>query len=122
MDRRCGSSKAARARRLADELAWLCVQHSRFAHNFAAHGPGNLPHSQLCKDRVRCSRTYPVGDEARRMSPTPTQPVAQGTLANTPFAHLVLYIYQRRSSGTLVVRDLVGGPRMAPRSGGEPIA
>jgi tetratricopeptide (TPR) repeat protein len=56
------------------------------------------------------------------MSPTPTQPVAQGTLANTPFAHLVLYIYQRRSSGTLVVRDLVGGPRMAPRSGGEPIA
>ncbi|HKU41916.1 MAG TPA: hypothetical protein VJR89_27350, partial [Polyangiales bacterium] len=30
-------------------------------------------------------------------------PVAQGTLANTPFAHLVLYVYQRRSSGTLVV-------------------
>jgi hypothetical protein len=29
-------------------------------------------------------------------------------LANTPFAHLVLYIYQRRSSGTLVVRDAVG--------------
>jgi tetratricopeptide (TPR) repeat protein len=42
------------------------------------------------------------------MSQTPTQPVAQGTLANTPFAHLVLYIYQRRSSGTLVVRDAVG--------------
>jgi hypothetical protein len=38
------------------------------------------------------------------MSPTPTQPVAQGTLANTPFAHLVLFIYQRRSSGTLFVR------------------
>ncbi|HKP55881.1 MAG TPA: DUF4388 domain-containing protein, partial [Polyangiales bacterium] len=30
--------------------------------------------------------------------------MAQGTLANTPFAHLVLYIYQRRSSGTLLVR------------------
>lgn len=47
------------------------------------------------------------------MSPTPTQPVAQGTLANTPFAHLVLYIYQRRSSGTLVVRDAVGAPEIA---------
>ncbi|HET6334279.1 MAG TPA: hypothetical protein VFG30_13745 [Polyangiales bacterium] len=47
------------------------------------------------------------------MSPTPTQPVAQGTLANTPFAHLVLYIYQRRSSGTLVVRDAVGAPGVA---------
>jgi hypothetical protein len=35
---------------------------------------------------------------------SPTQPAAQGTLANTPFAHLVLYIYQRRSSGTLVLR------------------
>jgi hypothetical protein len=44
------------------------------------------------------------------MSSPQTQPVAQGTLANTPFAHLVLYIYQRRSSGTLVVRDPVGGP------------
>lgn len=43
------------------------------------------------------------------MSPAPTQPVAQGTLANTPFAHLVLYIYQRRSSGTLVIQDAEGG-------------
>jgi len=34
-----------------------------------------------------------------------TQPVAaaQGSLAKTPFAHLVLYLYQRRSSGTLIV-------------------
>jgi hypothetical protein len=37
------------------------------------------------------------------MSPS-TQPVAQGTLASTPFAHLVMYIFQRRSSGTLVVQ------------------
>lgn len=29
--------------------------------------------------------------------------MAQGEFASTPFAHLVLYIYQRRSSGTLVV-------------------
>jgi hypothetical protein len=33
-----------------------------------------------------------------------TQSVAaQGTLAKTPFAHLVLYLYQRRSSGTLIL-------------------
>jgi hypothetical protein len=33
-----------------------------------------------------------------------TQPAAaQGSLAKTPFAHLVLYLYQRRSSGTLIV-------------------
>ena len=30
--------------------------------------------------------------------------VAQGSLARTPFAHLILYLYQRRSSGTLCVR------------------
>jgi hypothetical protein len=33
-----------------------------------------------------------------------TQSVAaQGSLAKTPFAHLVLYLYQRRSSGTLIL-------------------
>ena len=33
-----------------------------------------------------------------------TQPsVARGDLAKTPFAHLVLYLYQRRSSGTLII-------------------
>jgi tetratricopeptide (TPR) repeat protein len=33
-----------------------------------------------------------------------TQPVvAQGSLEKTPFAHLVLYLYQRRASGTLLV-------------------
>ena len=53
------------------------------------------------------------------MSPAPTQPVAQGTLANTPFAHLVLYIYQRRSSGTLVIRDAVDA---GPNAEGEPVA
>ena len=52
------------------------------------------------------------------MSPTPTQPVAQGTLASTPFAHLVLYIYQRRSSGTLVVR----GPRTSSSKSSAQVA
>ncbi|HEX4355733.1 MAG TPA: hypothetical protein VHZ95_22555, partial [Polyangiales bacterium] len=32
------------------------------------------------------------------------RPTAQGSLAKTPFAHLVLYLYQKRSSGTLIVR------------------
>src|SRR5262245_46492489 len=41
-------------------------------------------------------------------------PAAQGTLGTTPFAHLVLYIYQRRSSGTLVVHDTEG-------TGGDPV-
>jgi hypothetical protein len=31
-------------------------------------------------------------------------PAATGRLAKTPFTHLVLYLYQRRSSGTLIVR------------------
>jgi tetratricopeptide (TPR) repeat protein len=48
--------------------------------------------------------------------------VAQGTLANTPFAHLVLYIYQRRSSGTLIVRDIVGAPGLASTPRDRPIA
>jgi hypothetical protein len=39
------------------------------------------------------------------MSDETSQPVASGDLARTPFAHLVLYLYQRRSSGTLIVRD-----------------
>lgn len=30
-------------------------------------------------------------------------PNAQGTLAKTPFSHLVLYLYQQRSTGTLMV-------------------
>lgn len=38
------------------------------------------------------------------MSDAHLQPVASGDLARTPFAHLVLYLYQRRSSGTLVIR------------------
>jgi hypothetical protein len=38
------------------------------------------------------------------MSDAHSQPVASGDLARTPFAHLVLYLYQRRSSGTLLVR------------------
>ncbi|MET0390477.1 MAG: DUF4388 domain-containing protein [Polyangiales bacterium] len=37
------------------------------------------------------------------MSDAPQRPVATGTLAKTPFTHLVLYLYQRRSSGTLLV-------------------
>ncbi len=32
-----------------------------------------------------------------------SQPTAEGNLSDTPFAHLVLYLYQHRSSGTLVV-------------------
>lgn len=36
------------------------------------------------------------------MSDTTQTPVAKGSLAKTPFAHLVLYLYQRRVSGTLV--------------------
>jgi tetratricopeptide (TPR) repeat protein len=36
------------------------------------------------------------------MSDTTQTPVAKGSLAKTPFAHLVLYLYQRRVSGTLL--------------------
>lgn len=39
------------------------------------------------------------------MSDASQSPVACGDLANKPFAHLVLYLYQRRSSGTLIVRS-----------------
>ncbi|HET8932953.1 MAG TPA: hypothetical protein VFN67_05920 [Polyangiales bacterium] len=38
------------------------------------------------------------------MSDAHLPPVASGDLTRTPFAHLVLYLYQRRSSGTLVLR------------------
>lgn len=41
------------------------------------------------------------------MAATEGEPIAQGDLAKTPFAHLVLYIQRRRLSGTLVV-DRVG--------------
>jgi hypothetical protein len=36
-------------------------------------------------------------------------PAATGRLAKTPFTHLVLYLYQRRSSGTLIVRPVANG-------------
>jgi tetratricopeptide (TPR) repeat protein len=34
---------------------------------------------------------------------------AQGNFAKTPFAHLVVYLYQHRSTGTLLVSSRVGG-------------
>lgn len=37
------------------------------------------------------------------MSDAIPPPIASGDLARTPFAHLILYLYQHRSSGTLVV-------------------
>jgi hypothetical protein len=40
-----------------------------------------------------------------------SRPSAQGSLAKTPFAHLILYLYQRRSSGTLIVHALIAGAR-----------
>jgi tetratricopeptide (TPR) repeat protein len=39
-----------------------------------------------------------------------SRPSAQGSLTKTPFAHLVLYLYQRRSSGTLIVHTRVPAP------------
>jgi tetratricopeptide (TPR) repeat protein len=39
-----------------------------------------------------------------------SRPTAQGSLAKTPFAHLVLYLYQRRSSGTLIVQTRASAP------------
>ena len=39
-----------------------------------------------------------------------SRPSAQGSLAKTPFAHLVLYLYQRRSSGTLIVQTRAPSP------------
>jgi hypothetical protein len=40
-----------------------------------------------------------------------SRPSAQGSLAKTPFAHLILYLYQRRASGTLIVQALAAGAR-----------
>lgn len=40
------------------------------------------------------------------MSDATQPPAATGSLARTPFAHLVLYLYQRRASGTLIVQPI----------------
>ncbi|MEY4583140.1 MAG: hypothetical protein RL701_7843, partial [Pseudomonadota bacterium] len=37
------------------------------------------------------------------MSDALQSPVATGTLAKTPFAHVILYLYRQRASGTLIV-------------------
>lgn len=47
------------------------------------------------------------------MTETQLQPTAEGNLTETPFAHLVLYLYQHRSSGTLIVTE----PAMANELG-----
>jgi len=46
------------------------------------------------------------------MSDALQPPVATGNLAKTPFVHLVLYLYQHRSSGTLIVRTKTGEHRV----------
>ncbi len=38
----------------------------------------------------------------------PGEPVARGTLAETPFGHLALYLYRRNTSGTLLIEDEAG--------------
>src|SRR5688572_22698948 len=95
---RTDASHAAQGRRITTSDLSLKSRNNRSEPTISPHanGPG---------DRLSCRKTFVDANVARRpMSPTPTQPVAQGTLASTPFAHLILYIYQRRSSGTLVVR------------------
>jgi hypothetical protein len=46
------------------------------------------------------------------MSDAIQPPVATGNLAKTPFVHLVLYLYQHRGSGTLIVRTKSGEHRV----------
>ena len=46
------------------------------------------------------------------MSDAIQPPVATGNLAKTPFVHLVLYLYQHRGSGTLIVRTKAGEHRV----------
>jgi hypothetical protein len=46
------------------------------------------------------------------MSDALQPPVATGNLAKTPFVHLVLYLYQHRGSGTLIIRAQTGEHRV----------
>ena len=46
------------------------------------------------------------------MSDPPPSPVATGRLEKTPFVHVILYIYERQASGTLIVRARSYGYRV----------
>ncbi len=52
-------------------------------------------------------RDAPVADkaESRLSARATTEPTAQGTLARTPFVHVLVYVLDRELSGTLVLRD-----------------
>jgi hypothetical protein len=58
------------------------------------------------------------------MSATPArEPVAQGSLAETPLCHLGLYLYRRNTSGTLLISNATGNLEASVRvEQGRPVA
>jgi hypothetical protein len=65
----------------------------------------------------------PVPEVHHRSVITSTEaPVANGSLAETPFAHLMLYLYRQAGAGTLYVRSSGGAELLIRVHGGRPIA
>lgn len=57
------------------------------------------------------------------MSATPEQqPVARGSLAETPFGHLAIYLYRRTSSGTLLLAGRAGNEALVRFQQGKAVA
>ena len=56
------------------------------------------------------------------MITSPEAPVANGSLAETPFAHLMLYLYRQAGAGTLYVRSGGGAEVLIRVQHGRPIA